>query len=228
MSGEAAKRFLASGCRLALVVVGALALAGCSPGGKDEETDEPAAGGTVVEGGAPGEEPRELTPEEVEELELPSHTDADVRFMQAMILHHEQALAMTALVPDRTAREDLPLLARRLEISQRDEIARMRGWLEERGEDATHHGDHDHASDVPGMLTAAELAALEAASGRRFDALFLRSMIRHHQGALVMVEQLQAEGGGQEPEISAFTSHVVADQSIEISRMAELLAEFDG
>ena len=73
------------------------------------------------------------------------------------------------------------------------------------------------------MLTAAELDRLEAASGRRFDRLFLRSMLRHHQGALLMVEQLQTEGGGQEPQISNFTNHVVADQGVEISRMRELL-----
>jgi uncharacterized protein (DUF305 family) len=182
----------------------------------------------IVQPGAPGEEPRELTPEEAEELELPSHTDADVSFMQGMILHHEQALDMTALVPDRTGRKDIPLLARRLEVSQQDEIARMQAWLEARGEDATDHESHHHASLMPGMLTAEELAALGAASGPRFDRLFLRSMIKHHQGAILMVEQLQADGGGQEPEISTFSNHVVADQGVEISRMSTLLSELRG
>jgi uncharacterized protein (DUF305 family) len=208
----------------ALVVACALlafaSLAGCM--GDDEAGD---TSPRIVQPGAPGEQPRELTPEEAEDLELPSHTDADVSFMQGMILHHEQALDMTALVPDRTAREDIPLLARRLEVSQRDEIERMEAWLEARGEDATDHGAHHHASHLPGMLTAEELTALGAASGRRFDRLFLRSMIRHHEGAIAMVEQLQKDGGGQEPEISTFTNHVVADQGVEISRMTTLLSE---
>ncbi|MFO7589649.1 MAG: DUF305 domain-containing protein [Acidimicrobiia bacterium] len=145
--------------------------------------------------------------------------------MQGMVLHHEQALEMTALVPDRTSRDDIPLLAKRLEISQQDEIAQMQRWLESRGEDATHHGDHDHSMHMPGMLTAAELAELRASSGADFDRLFLRSMIRHHEGALAMVEQLQAEGGGEESEISQFTGHVVADQGVEIARMTELLSQ---
>ena len=212
--------------RLACVFAMALVIAGCSLGGDDEPAGEP-AGSRVVQPGAPGEEPRVLTPEDLDDLQTPTHTDADVRFMQGMILHHEQALVMTALVPERAAREDLPLFARRLEISQEDEIAQMMRWLEARGEDASNHAEHDHSSHLPGMLTAAELAELEAGSGRRFDRLFLRSMIRHHEGALFMVEQLQEEGGGQEPEISVFTNHVFADQSIEISRMRELLTEID-
>lgn len=217
--------------RVALTVVltfGALALVGCSGEGGDEASGETSTGPTVVQPGAPGEQPRELTPEEVEGLELPTHTDADVGFMQHMVVHHQQALAMTAMVPTRTARKDLPLLARRLELSQDDEIVRMQSWLEARGEEPTHEAAHDHAIHVPGMLTQEELAALEAASGRRFDRLFLRSMIRHHQGALAMVTQLEADGGGQEPEISSFVAHVVADQTIEIGRMLELLAKLDG
>jgi uncharacterized protein (DUF305 family) len=216
----------AAAWRLACVLLAALVVAGCSLG----DDDEPAAeqdGPRVVQGGAPGEEPRELTPEEIEDLEQPSHTDADVRFMQGMIRHHEQALVMTALVPERAEREDLSLFARRIEISQRDEIGQMRRWLAARGEDASNHGEHGHSSHLPGMLTAAELAQLEAASGRRFDRLFLRSMLGHHVGALLMVEQLQEEGGGQEPQISTFTNHVVGDQSVEISRMRELLAAID-
>jgi uncharacterized protein (DUF305 family) len=219
------RRQAAGALLVACAFLGAAALAGCMGEGDDEAGD---TGPRVVQPGAPGEQPRELTPEEAEDLELPSHTDADVRFMQGMILHHEQALEMTALVPDRTAREDVPLLARRLEITQRDEIERMEKWLEARGEDATDHGAHDHSSHLPGMLTAEALADLGAASGRRFDRLFLRSMIRHHEGAIAMVEQLQEEGGGLEPEISTFTNHVVADQGVEISRMTTLLTELGG
>ena len=222
MPSANSKRSLAG---LALALVAALAVAGCSVGGSDEAESED--GPRVVQPGAPGEQPDVLSPEEIEELEYPTHTDADVRFMQGMVLHHAQALELTSLVPSRTARDDIPLFAKRLEISQRDEMVQMREWLEARGEDATHHGQHDHSSHLPGMLTAAQLAALKAVSGRRFDSLFLRSMIHHHQGALAMVEQLQAEGGGQEPAISTFTGHVVADQGIEIARMAGLLAQLD-
>lgn len=163
------------------------------------------------------------------------YTEADVRFMQGMIGHHAQAVVMTRMVPTHTGNADLRLLAQRIDISQQDEMAAMRRWLETRGETvpaagghAGHGGNHapgtDHAA-MPGMLTPEELARLDAARGVEFDALFLEFMIRHHEGALVMVEQLLATpGAGQEPEIFAFASDVDADQRAEIARMQGMLA----
>jgi uncharacterized protein (DUF305 family) len=207
----------------------ALALTGCSSGGDGEAEPDPAeTGPRIVQPGAPGETVRELTPEELEDGESLTHTQADVEFMQNMILHHRQALELTALVPDRTQRRDLPLLAERIDISQKDEMDRMVDWLEARDETAPpEEAEVDYSGHLPGMLTPAELDELEAASGKRFDRLFLRSMIRHHEGALEMVAQLQNEGGGIEPEIGTFANHVVADQSIEINRMYGLLAELN-
>ncbi len=205
----------------------AAALAGCSSdsGATDTATEE--TGPRIVQPGAPGEDARELTPEEIEDLEPIAHTPADVQFMQYMILHHRQALRMTALVPERTNRKDLPLLAERIDISQQDEIDRMVEWLEKREAAVPPPGGEEaHAGHLPGMLTEQDFERLEAAQGRRFDRLFLRSMIRHHEGALRMVTDLQASpGAGQEAEISVFAGHVVADQSIEINRMNLLLQE---
>ena len=79
---------------------------------------------------------------------------------------------------------------------------------------------------MPGMLTAEEMARLAAAQGPAFDRLFLESMIKHHEGALVMVKALfAAAGAGQEPEIFAFASDVDADQRMEIERMGNMLKE---
>ena len=148
--------------------------------------------------------------------------------MQGMISHHTQALAMTALLPSRTAREDMRLLARRIELSQADEIAAMRRWLEVHGEtapDSQAHHDHDGAL-MPGMLTPEEMGRLEAATGAQFDRLFLESMIKHHDGALFMVNELFATAGaGEEPDIFAFASDVDADQRSEIDRMSAMLLE---
>lgn len=156
-----------------------------------------------------------------------SYSRADVRFMQGMIAHHGQALAMTALVPGRAGRTDLPLLAERIEVSQKDEIEKMQRWLRDRGEQVPAPAEHHH-HDVgqplmPGMLTAEEMARLAAATGPMFDRLFLESMIRHHEGALVMVADLFASGGGQESEIYQFASDVDGDQRAEIDRMRRLL-----
>ncbi|HYH80759.1 MAG TPA: DUF305 domain-containing protein [Longimicrobium sp.] len=164
------------------------------------------------------------------------YTEADVRFMQGMIAHHAQAVVMTRLVPTHTERADIRLVAQRIDLSQQDEMAMMRRWLQDRGEpvpaaDAAHahHAGMDHAAaghgSMPGMLTAEELARLEAARGAEFDRLFLQYMIRHHEGALTMVEQLLASpGAGQEPELFGFVSDVDADQRAEIARMQGLLA----
>lgn len=162
----------------------------------------------------------------------PGHTEADVSFMQDMMVHHAQAMEMTALVASRTERADVRRLAARIEISQEDELSLMRGWLEERGEavpdaDAHHAGHEDHGAAhgrMPGMLSAHEMTRLQEARGDEFDRLFLESMIRHHEGALVMVAKLLAtDGAGQEPAIFQFASHVDSDQRIEIERMRRML-----
>jgi uncharacterized protein (DUF305 family) len=159
---------------------------------------------------------------------------ADAQFLQHMMAHRAQAVVMTALVPERAARNEIRLIAERIAISQRDEMAMMERMLRRRGAavpdvDPRHaqHGGGDmaaHAS-MPGMLTAAELARLRDASGPAFDRLFLEYMIRHHEGALAMVAQYFAtQGAGRDAEIFGFVSDIDADQRAEIRRMRTLLA----
>jgi uncharacterized protein (DUF305 family) len=153
----------------------------------------------------------------------------DVRFMQRMIVHHGQALTMAALVPARTEREDLRLVAERIAVSQRNEIALMRRWLERHGApppDTSAHGAHaaGHDASMPGMLTADEVARLADAAGAEFDRLFLELMIRHHEGALAMVAELLATpGAAQDTEVFRLASDVDADQRAEIRRLRALL-----
>jgi uncharacterized protein (DUF305 family) len=221
----------------AALLLGALALAGCSGGGAAQPAGTVPAGEAapnIVQPGAPGEPTKTISEQELASLEPPAYADADVRFMQGMIHHHAQALKMTAFVPKRTASDDLPLLAERMDLSQEAEIEQMQRWLKDRGQAApTLHRLHGHAHGVglgptgrmPGMLTDSELLRLERADGTEFDRLFLRFMIKHHRGALTMVRQLYAQGGGLEPEADAFARHVEADQQIEIERMQQLLAQ---
>jgi uncharacterized protein (DUF305 family) len=180
----------------------------------------------IVQPGAPGQASRVITADKATDLSRVSFTSADVRFMQGMIHHHAQALDMTALVPERTERKDMRLLAERIEVSQADEIRMMQRWLEVRGQKAP--GVHDHhapgAALMPGMLNAEEMDRLAAAKGPEFDRLFLEGMIKHHGGALIMVRELFAlPGAAQESEIFAFVSDVDADQRMEIDRMRAML-----
>jgi uncharacterized protein (DUF305 family) len=181
----------------------------------------------LVQPGAPGESTRVISATTSVDASRISATASDVRFMQGMIGHHAQALEMTALVTSRTDRQDMRLLARRIELSQADEIALMQRWLGAHGETAPDlHAHHHGAALMPGMLTPEEMSRLEAAKGREFDRLFLEFMIKHHDGALVMVNELfSADGAGEEPEIFAFASDVDTDQRIEIDRMSAMLLE---
>ena len=197
-----------------------------------------ACGGTaharppIVQPGAPGEPTRTIGPNEAREAARLGHTAADVRFMQGMIGHHAQAVEMTDLVDSRTASAAMRKLAQRIQVSQADEIKMMERWLSTRGEEApathAHHAmDGMAATLMPGMLTPEEMARLSAATGREFDRLFLEGMIKHHEGALVMVKDLFASAGaGQDAEIFGFATDVDADQRMEIDRMRGMLKEY--
>lgn len=162
------------------------------------------------------------------DLSRVQHTAADVRFMQNMIGHHAQAMEMTALLASRTASADMRKLALRIDVSQTDEITMMRDWLQARG--VASAGEHAHhvpaGTHMPGMLSSREMERLAASTGIEFDRLFLELMIKHHEGALVMVKELfSTPGAGQDSEIFAFASDVDADQRMEIDRMRAMLKE---
>jgi uncharacterized protein (DUF305 family) len=207
--------------RLLAIVATALTLASCRTAG-------PGGGPQIVQPGAPGAPSRVISPDQAADVSKVQYTPADVRFMQGMIGHHAQALEMTELLETRTSREDMRLLALRIEVSQADEIKMMQRWLEARGQKAS--GLHAHhapgAPLMPGMLTPEEMARLAEAKGEQFDKLFLDLMIKHHAGALAMVQDLfSTPGAGQEAEIFAFASDVDADQRMEIDRMSAMLKE---
>jgi uncharacterized protein (DUF305 family) len=184
------------------------------------------AGGTaIIQPGAPGQANRTISADAASDLSKVQATDADIKFMQGMIGHHAQAIEMTALIPERTAREDMKLLGQRIAVSQADEMEMMKDWLRKRGQDIpAEHAHHMPGGMMPGMLTPEQMAELAAAKGEAFDQLFLKGMIQHHQGALDMVDALfKTPGAGQEGDINAFAADVDADQRMEINRMRAML-----
>jgi uncharacterized protein (DUF305 family) len=206
-------------------VVGAAVVAGVVAGAADDGGDDEGDDVRVVQPGAPGEESRELSDDEADDVTAPEHGAEDTAFMQNMIAHHGQALAMTVLVEERTDSRDISLLAERITVSQEAEIELMEEWLTDRDEVVPDPADHAQHERMPGMATPAQLAELEAARGTAFDRLFLELMIAHHQGALTMVTELYGASGGLEPAADFFARGVEADQTIEIQRMEELQAE---
>jgi uncharacterized protein (DUF305 family) len=158
---------------------------------------------------------------------------ADVEFMSGMIPHHAQAVLIAGWAASHGARSDVAVLCERLVVGQRDEIEFMRTWLRDRGQivpsaTATHHrmkmNGVEHDMLMPGMLGAEQLAALDKARGAEWDRLFLTAMIRHHEGAIKMVDDLFASYGAlQDDDVYKFASDMYADQSIEIERMQKML-----
>jgi uncharacterized protein (DUF305 family) len=182
---------------------------------------------SIIQPGAPGQPSRAITAEVASDLAGILHTDADVEFMQGMIMHHSQALDMTVLVQERSENQDLHTLAHRIELSQQDEIKMMQDWLSAYGKEVTSiDAHHAHGAELmPGMLTPEQLASLAEARAKEFDQAFLELMIMHHQGALVMVNKLlRTPGGAQESVMFTFTADITADQTAEIDRMGGMLS----
>lgn len=199
----------------------AVMAAACASGGSAQQPP-------IIQPGAPGEAPRAITAERAVDQRAVGHTLADVVFMQSMIRHHYQAVEMTSLRAGRSSRDEMRLLMLRIELSQVDEIAAMGAWLKARGQMVPdEHAGHGLAATLmPGMLTVDEMEKLKAAKDEAFDRLFLELMIKHHEGALVMVEDLFGNpGAAQDSEVFAFASDVVEDQRAEIARMAGMLKE---
>lgn len=167
------------------------------------------------------------------------YTRADVDFMQGMIGHHAQAVVMAQWAPTHGADAALQRLAERILNAQQDEIATMQRWLGDRlqrvpeakpmAHDMAHMDGMDHAAMLmPGMLTDAQMTALDAARGPVFDRLFLTYMIQHHRGATSMVTTLFATpGAGEDATVFKFASDVNVDQTTEIARMQRMLFEFE-
>ena len=161
------------------------------------------------------------------------YNQADVAFMQGMIPHHAQAVLMAKMAKTHGAREDVRILCERILVAQSDEITLMRNWLRDRGQvvppaDATHHkhtmNGVAHDMLMAGMLTPEEMTALDKARGPEWDRLFLAGMIKHHEGALTMVDELfEAYGALQDDDMFKFASDVYADQTTEIDFMQKML-----
>ena len=181
----------------------------------------------IIQPGAPGESVRRLSADEAIDIAQTSYSPDDVKFMQDMIPHHQQAVEMAAMVEDRTNRRELVDVAGRITVSQRDEMDFMRQWLRERGERVPGRTDYsgmhtDHK--MAGMATPRQMDELAEAQGTDFDRMFLQLMITHHEGAVTMVaELLEQPGAAYDPALFEFTTDVTNDQSAEIERMNALL-----
>jgi uncharacterized protein (DUF305 family) len=203
-------------------------LLAASPSIGAQQTKAPSP--VVIQPGAPGQPSRKLPSSTT--AKLPPLSQAEVEFMQGMIVHHAQAVEMTALISSHTQNKELQRLGERISRSQQDEIKFMKRWLAARGEPialpmAAMEGmgmPHHAAMLMPGMLTPEQMEALRKSQGARFDHLFLTGMIQHHNGALTMVEDLfDTAGAGQDAELFDFATDADNTQRAEIRIMQSML-----
>jgi uncharacterized protein (DUF305 family) len=182
-----------------------------------------------VQPGAPGKPSKTLPPST--RATLPPRSQADVEFMQGMIMHHLQAVEMTALIASHTENKELRSLGARISSSQSDEIKLMQRWLAARGErisldmpgmDMSRHSSQPQL--MPGMLRPEQMEALGKAKDAEFDHLFLTGMIQHHDGALTMVKDLfDTAGAGQDADVFNFATDADNTQRAEIKIMQSML-----
>jgi uncharacterized protein (DUF305 family) len=213
-----------AGIGLLAVIV---ALSGCG-GGEQQPKATPGvvgSGAPVIVPGRPGEPARTATPGQTVDAGVRAANAADVRFMQMMVPHHEQALEMTALAKDRASDDKVRTLAGRIDAAQGPEISAMQSWLRSHGQSTTggghDHGGHGAVMRMPGMATPEQMARLKAASGKEFDRLFLELMIAHHRGAVSMADEVLQKGA--DVIVNRMALDVNAGQNAEIQRMRALL-----
>jgi uncharacterized protein (DUF305 family) len=225
-------RRAALGCSLVALTIGAAAYA------------QPPV--PIVQPGAPGQPPRVLTAQEASQVADTRFTADDVKFMQDMMMHHAQAVEMSALVPSRSSFAPVQQASQRISASQGDEIHFMQNWLRERGQTVPDVSSHsmagmDHGAHqmpagmtmnhdgMPGMATPQQMAELGASRGAAFDRLFLERMIHHHEGALTMARALlRRPGAAYDPVLFTFVNDVINEQQAEIERMHALLGPLAG
>ncbi len=153
------------------------------------------------------------------------YTVADVEFMQGMIAHHAQAIAMSRMAAEHRADPRVLKLANKIDQSQVAEIRIMQEWLTRNGQTAPDTSSW-HTMHMTGMLTGAQFDSLRAATGGAFDWAYLTLMIQHHEGALGMVRDLLATpGSAQDVDVNVFANDVVSVQTAEIGAMRRMLSQ---
>lgn len=213
-------KLLFSKLSLCLLLIATVAACKTAGGGSS-------AGTRILQPGAPGQDTKTISTAQATDLSKVGATAADIKFMQGMIGHHAQAVEMVDLLMQNSNSNAMKNLALRIKVSQDDEMNMMRKYLADHGAAVPGpHSHHEPGGFMPGMLTPEEMTQLGKAKGVEFDRLFLMGMIKHHGGAITMVEELfKTPGAAQEGGIFAFASDVDADQRMEIDRMGAMLRE---
>jgi uncharacterized protein (DUF305 family) len=197
-------------------IAAALALAGCSTGTSGTSaTSSSASSGSSM----PGMDHGSGMMSSSAPAAAAEHNAADTMFAQGMIPHHEQAVEMSEMM---LQKKDIPAsvtdLATRIKAAQAPEIETMTGWLKSWNESATMGAGHT----MDGMMGEDDLKQLETAQGTEAAKLFLKQMIAHHEGAVMMAKTETSQG--KNADAIKLSRDIVTAQEAEIKEMQDLLA----
>jgi uncharacterized protein (DUF305 family) len=185
-------------------VAAALFLSSCSGSSSDSSANPTTSEGPVITGAPAG------------------YNADDVAFATNMIPHHQQAVEMSALVPDRSTNAELIALAQQISAAQQPEIDVMKVFLVQWNENPeTSSGHGGHGNTMTGMVDAATMTKLQSLNGAEFDKLWLESMIGHHQGAIEMAKAELANGDNVDAK--SLAKNIVTTQEAEIGQMKQML-----
>ena len=182
----------------------------------------------ILQPGSPGEPTKVIDSETAIAIANTSYTAADVDFMQGMIIHHYQAFLMSEMATSRTNNQTILDLAGRIDISQQDEISFMENWLLDMGQTVPDpsKSNHMHHHKMMGMATPEQMQQLSQSDSTDFDRMYLNLMIKHHEGAIDMVDRLnEYPGSAYDPQLYEFVSDLSNDQGVEIERMNGILID---
>nr|CEL22819.1 putative lipoprotein [Kibdelosporangium sp. MJ126-NF4] len=191
-----------------------MAVSGCTNDTAQPDPDNPG----VIVPGRPGESAATLAPGQAPAAASKDKpNDTDFRYARMMIKHHQQALEMTGLVPQRGANPTVKSFASRIADTQGPDIKSMEGWLAKNGGGPA----HDAHEQMKGMASAEQLAALRAATGPEFDRMFLQLMTAHHEGAVEMATDVLQTGS--DVFVEEMAQDVIVTQQKEIGQMKAML-----
>ncbi|MDQ0867363.1 DUF305 domain-containing protein [Arthrobacter globiformis] len=192
-------------------IAAAIALAGCASG---SGTGSSGTSMPMDHGSSSASAPSSSAP-----AAAADHNAADVTFAQMMIPHHAQAVQMSdMMLKKQNVPAEVTALATKIKAAQGPEIETMTGWLKGWNEPTTMPSGHS----MDGMMSDAAMKTLESAQGAEAARLFLRQMISHHEGAIMMAKTENT--AGKNVDAVKLSKDIVTAQEAEIQEMQKLLA----
>lgn len=153
----------------------------------------------------------------------PADAEYDLRYIDAMVLHHQGAIDMAQEAKAKSKRAEIQQLADAIIAAQNQEIQQLQEWRKAWYPDAAatpvaYSAEMGHTMAMtPEQAAAMTMSSDLGGAGEEVDLAFIDGMIPHHEGALVMAEDALQKSS--RPEIKALSEEIIEAQRQEIEQM---------